>query len=142
VNILFAQGAIVSVIALLFALLPNVQSVYWIFSVITTQVYLIMYVLMFIAAMRLRKNQPDHPRGYRAPILPVLAIVGLVASVLAFSIGFVPPSQFAGGSPVIYFFMILGGVVLIGLVAPFVFLKIRKPSWKEAVPEDDAAQKD
>jgi amino acid transporter len=142
VNILFAQGAIVSVIALLFALLPNVQSVYWIFSVITTQVYLIMYVLMFIAAMRLRKNQPDHPRGYRAPILPVLAIVGLVASVLAFSIGFVPPSQFAGGSPVVYFFMILGGVVLIGLVAPFVFLKIRKPSWKEAVPEPDAAQKD
>ena len=49
VNILFAQGAIVSVIALLFALIPNVHSVYWIFSVITTQVYLIMYLLMFIA---------------------------------------------------------------------------------------------
>ena len=141
VNILFAQGAIVSVIALLFALLPNVQSVYWIFSVITTQVYLIMYVLMFIAAMRLRKSQPEHPRGYRAPILPVLAIVGLVASGLAVAIGFVAPSQFGGGSPVVYFFMILGGVVLIGLVAPFVFLKLRKPSWKEAVPgPDDAGQ--
>ena len=77
VNILFAQGIIVTVIALLFALIPNVSSVYWIFSVITTQVYLIMYFLMFISAMRLRKSQPDHPRGYRAPILPVLAIVGL-----------------------------------------------------------------
>jgi len=92
--------------------------------------------------MRLRKNQPDHPRGYRAPILPVLAIVGLVAAVLAFAIGFVPPSQFGGGSPVTYFFMILGGVVAIGLVVPFLFLKIRKPSWKQAVPEPDAAPQD
>jgi amino acid transporter len=119
-----------------------VQSVYWIFSVITTQVYLIMYVLMFIAATRLRKNQPDHPRGYRAPILPVLAIVGLVSSVLAFCIGFVPPSQFGGSSPLVYFFMILAGVVLIGLLVPFLFLKIRKPTWKETVPAPEDAGRD
>ncbi len=85
VNILYAQGAVVSVIALLYALMPSVQSVYWIFSVITTQVYLIMYVLMFIAAMRLRKIAGDHPRGYRAPILPVLAVVGIVSSYWRFS---------------------------------------------------------
>ena len=36
---------------------------------ITTQVYLIMYLLMFVAAVRLRRNEPDHPRGYRAPML-------------------------------------------------------------------------
>ena len=74
VNILFVQGAIVSVIALMFALIPNVSSVYWIFSVITTQVYLIMYFLMFISVMRLRRTQPDHPRGYRAPMVFVLAM--------------------------------------------------------------------
>ena len=50
---------------------PRVSSAYWIFSVITTQVYLIMYLLMFVAAVRLRRNDPDHPRGYRAPILVV-----------------------------------------------------------------------
>jgi len=32
-------------------------------------------------------------------------------------------------------------VVLIGLVVPFLFLKIRKPGWKVAVPEPDASQK-
>jgi glutamate:GABA antiporter len=35
-------------------------------------VYLIMYVLMFIVAMRLRRSQPDHPRGYRVPALGLL----------------------------------------------------------------------
>jgi amino acid transporter len=137
VNILFAQGIIVTIIALLFALIPNVSSVYWIFSVITTQVYLIMYFLMFISAMRLRKSQPDHPRGYRAPILPVLAIVGLVSSMAAFLIGFVPSSQFGGGSTLSYVAIIGGGLLVIGLLIPFLFLKLRKPGWKNAVPAPD-----
>ena len=38
------QNLIITVIALLYAFIPNVSSAYWIFSVITTQVYLIMYL--------------------------------------------------------------------------------------------------
>ena len=68
-NILVAQGIVISIIGLLYAFVPSVSSAYWIFSVMTTQVYLIMYVLMFIAAVKLRRNQPDHPRGYKAPAL-------------------------------------------------------------------------
>jgi hypothetical protein len=45
------QGVVTSIIGLLYAFIPNVSSTYWIFSVMTTQVYLVVYVLMFIAAM-------------------------------------------------------------------------------------------
>jgi hypothetical protein len=38
----------------------------WILSVMTTQVYLIMYVLMFQAARRLHRNQPNVQRGFKA----------------------------------------------------------------------------
>ena len=68
-NILVTQGVVTTFIALGYALIPSVSSAYWIFSVITTQVYLIMYLLMFVAAVRLRRSHPDHPRGFRAPIL-------------------------------------------------------------------------
>src|SRR3954469_23882278 len=68
-NILVVQGLITTVIALAYAFIPDVSSTYWVFSVITTQVYLIMYLLMFVAAARLRRKYPDQPRGYRAPIL-------------------------------------------------------------------------
>ncbi|MDA6302612.1 amino acid permease, partial [Escherichia coli] len=88
-NILVAQGVVTTLIALLYAFIPEVSSAYWILSVITTQVYLVVYVLMFVAAMRLRRQQPDHPRGYRAPALFVLCWVGIVASLAAFCIGFV-----------------------------------------------------
>ena len=75
-NILVAQGIVISIIGLLYAFIPSVSSAYWIFSVMTTQVYLIMYLLMFIAAVKLRRNQPEHPRGYKAPALVTWCVVG------------------------------------------------------------------
>ncbi len=139
-NILVTQGVVTTVIALGYAFIPNVSNVYWIFSTITTQVYLIVYLLMFAAAMRLRKTQPDHPRGYRVPALHLLCTVGLLASVAALAIGFVPPSQFGGGSIWTYIGIIGGGLVILGLLIPGAFLTFRKPGWRtEAATEDAAA---
>ncbi|HEY3504503.1 MAG TPA: APC family permease [Actinocatenispora sp.] len=131
-NILVCQGAVTTVIALLYAFIPDVSSAYWILSVITTQVYLIVYLLIFVAAMRLRRTQPDHPRGYRAPILPVLCVVGFVASVAALAIGFVPPSQFKSGHVGVYIAIVAGGAGIVGLLVPFLFYRLRKPSWRAA----------
>ncbi|MEW1828424.1 APC family permease [Streptomyces sp. NPDC088196] len=141
-NILVTQGVVTTVIALGYALLPNVSNVYWIFSTITTQVYLIVYLLMFVAAMRLRKTQPDHPRGYRVPALHLLCTVGLLASVAALAIGFVPPSQFGGGSVWAYVGIIGGGLVILGLLIPWAFLKFRKPGWRTEASTADAAAGD
>ncbi len=129
-NILVTQGLVTTVIALAYALIPDVSSVYWIFSVITTQVYLIMYLLMFVAAVRLRRNQPDHPRGYKAPMLTGLCGVGFAASLSALLIGFVPSSQFGGGSVGVYLAIVGGGALGLGLLVPYLFYRFRKPSWK------------
>ena len=102
----------------MYALIPDVSSAYWILSVMTTQVYLVVYLLMFVAAVRLRKSQPDVKRGYRAPALTFLCVMGFVASTLAFLIGFVPPSQFGDNSTGSYIVLILAGIVLIGLLPP------------------------
>ncbi|WP_314615491.1 APC family permease [Streptomyces stackebrandtii] len=136
-NILVTQGVVTSIIALMYALIPNVSSVYWIFSTITTQVYLIVYLLMFAAAMRLRKTHPDHPRGYRAPALGLICTVGLLASLAALAIGFVPPSQFGSGSVWGYVLFIGSGLVVLGLLIPWAFLKFRKPSWRTAAASSD-----
>ncbi|HWK93310.1 MAG TPA: APC family permease [Luteimicrobium sp.] len=129
-NILVSQGVFTTIIALLYAFIPDVSSAYWILSVITTQVYLIMYLLMFVAAVRLRRIKPDHPRGFRAPWLTVLCAVGFVASVAALFIGFVPPAQFSSGSVGLYVLIVGGGLVLVGLVVPWLFYVLRKPSWR------------
>jgi amino acid transporter len=138
-NILVTQGVVTTIIALGYALIPDVSSAYWIFSVITTQVYLIMYLLMFVAAVRLRRNDPDHPRGYRAPMLIGLCGVGFAASLAALLVGFVPPSQFGGGDPIVYFLIVGGGALGLGLLVPFLFYRFRKPSWKQPDETEVAA---
>ena len=140
-NILVTQGVVTTVIALGYALIPSVSSAYWIFSVITTQVYLIMYLLMFVAAVRLRRHDPDHPRGYRAPILASLCGVGFTASLAALLVGFIPPSQFGESNPAVYVLIVAGGALGLGLLVPFLFYRMRKPAWKQPVePEAEVSQ--
>jgi glutamate:GABA antiporter len=139
VHILVVQGAVTTAIALLYALVPSVSSAYWILSVMTTQVYLIVYLLMFVAAVKLRRTQPDVERGYRAPALTFMCVLGFVASAAAIIIGFVPPSQFENGSDAAYIGLILAGTVLLGLLPPWLFLKRRKPSWKMTDTEEVAS---
>ncbi len=135
VNILVAQGWVTTALALLFALVPAVSNAYWIFMTITTSVYLLVYLWLFIAAYRLRRLQPDHPRGYRAPALPLLCGVGFVASIAAIGISFVPPSQFGDGSPWAFVGIVGGGILILGLLIPLVLIKTRKPSWKVPDPK-------
>jgi amino acid transporter len=127
---------VTTLIALLYAFVPDVSSAYWIFSVMTTQVYLVMYVLMFIAAVMLRRKQADHERGFKAPALTLLCIVGTVASIAAFFIGFVPPSQFENGDTLTYIAIVGGGVLLIGFIVPGASYLLRKPSWKTITAEE------
>lgn len=135
-NMMVAQGVVTTLLALLYAFIPDVSSAYWILSVITTQVYLIMYVLMFIAAIRLRRNDPDHPRGYRAPALVALCGLGTASSVAAFLIGFVPPSQYGSGNAFGYVLLIGLGMGIVGLLIPYLFLRFRRPGWKSVTPEE------
>jgi amino acid transporter len=139
VNILVAQGILTTVLALLFAFSAAVSNAYWIFMTITTSVYLLMYLSMFVAAYNLRKRQPDHPRGYRAPALGLLCAVGFLSSLAAILISFVPPSQL-DFSTAAYLFFVGGGIVLLGVIVPLLCLWLRKPSWKtaEPAPETDA----
>jgi len=130
VRILAAQGTVITVIALLYAFIPSVSRAYWIFAVMATQVYLIMYVLMFIAAVRLRRSQPDHARGYRAPALGLLCVVGGVSSAAALVIGFIPPSQFGHSNLLEYILLVLAGILAIGIVPPLLLDRLRKPGWK------------
>jgi amino acid transporter len=132
VRIIAAQGVVITLIAVLYAFLPSVSHAYWIFLALATQVYLIMYVLMFIAAIRLRHSRPDHAGGYRAPALGLLCVVGAVSSVAALVIGFIPPAQFGHSHPLTYAIEILAGILVVGLVPPLLMDRLRKPEWKAA----------
>jgi hypothetical protein len=62
--------------------------------------------------------------------LGLLCILGAASSVAALVIGFVPPSQFGHLNAAAYVFLILAGILLIGILPPFLLDRFRKPSWK------------
>jgi glutamate:GABA antiporter len=139
VRILVAQGVVITVIGLLYALVPTVSRAYWIFAALATEVYLIMYVLMFVAAGRLRRRQPNHPRGYRAPALMTICVVGTAASVAACVVGLFPPSQLGHTSTPLYVFGLLAGVIAVGVLPPVLLYRLRRPGWKAGPPAADGA---
>ena len=94
-----------------------------------------MYMLMFAAAIVLRYSQPNTPRPYKVPFgragMWIFGGVGLVGSVIAFVLSFVPPAQITVGSPRAYVAILIGGNALF-VIVPLVIYAIRKPHWKTA----------
>lgn len=140
VTILMIQGAIVSVLAMIYLLFKDVSVAFFVLSAMTVALYLVMYMLMYAAAIWLRKTQPDLPRTYKIPggIFGMLAVagVGFVAVFFAFVVGFFPPSQLKVGSPATYVALVAGGlVVFVGL--PLLIHAFKKPSWRPVRLPDD-----
>jgi glutamate:GABA antiporter len=140
VRILATQGVVITAIGLLYALVPTVSRAYWIFAALATEVYLIMYVLMFVAAGNLRRRQPEHSRGYRAPALITICVVGVVASTAACIVGLLPPSQLGHADTPVYVCAMLAGVLLVGVLPPTLLYRLRRPEWKTgSTPGDETS---
>lgn len=137
-NILLVQGGIVTLLALLFVVMPSVQSFYQILSQLTILLYLIMYMLMFAAAIRLRYKMKDTPRPFRLGkgnvLMWIIGCVGFCGSLLAFVLSFIPPGQIATGSSTVWYSVLIIGC-LVMVVIPYIIYAMRKPSWRDPKAE-------
>ena len=133
INILIIQGVIVTVLASLYLLMDNVSVAFFVLSAMTITLYLVMYILMYTAAIRLRYTRPDLPRKYRVPGgmigMWIIAGIGLLAVVFALVVGFFPPSNLPVGNPALYVGLVIGGLVLF-IGAPLLIHAMKKPQWR------------
>lgn len=138
-NILYLQGAAVTLLSLLFVVMPSVQSFYQILSQLTVILYLIMYMLMFSAAIYLRYSMKKAGRPFRIGskgngLMWIVGGLGFCGSLLAFVLSFIPPSQIATGSNTVWFSVLFIGVIVV-VAAPFIIFASRKPSWADPTSE-------
>lgn len=132
-NILMVQGVIVTLLGLLFVVMPSVQSFYQILSQLSVLLYLIMYLLMFSGAIRLRYIMKDAPRPFKIGtkgngMMWIIAGLGFAGSLLAFVLSFIPPAQINTGSNAVWFSVLIGGCIVV-VAAPFIIYANRKESW-------------
>ncbi len=139
VSLLVVQGIIVTLFSLIFLIMPTVSSAYWILNAMVAQLYLIMYILMFAAAIKLRYKYPHVKRAYKIPGGMVgmwcVAGLGLIGSIFTFLIGFFPPSQIQTGNTFFYVTFLLLGIV-IACIAPSIILKFKKPHWSKPLKHE------
>lgn len=141
-NILLVQGGVVTLLALLFVVMPSVQSFYQILSQLTVLLYLIMYMLMFSAAIVLRYKLRDTPRPFRLGrgngLMWLLGALGFCGALLAFVLSFIPPAQIQTGSSAVWYSVLIVGCIVV-VAAPFVIYALRKPSWRDPQAAADFA---
>jgi amino acid transporter len=121
VPILMVQGILVSLCCLAFVLMPSVNAFYWFLTDLSTELYMLMYLLMFASALRLGRPQKGGgqfslPKGTRT----LMCLMGIVGVVLTIVVGYLPPSDIDVGGGLMYGLLIAGGNVL--LIGPAVFL--------------------
>jgi len=124
-RILIAQAVLVSFFCLGIALVPSINVFYWFLMALSTGLYMFMYVLMFLAALKLGRPSRDSSSFRILPgIRTLFCVIGLLGSILTIIIGFFPPDGIQVESPLLYFLLIaLGNFILIAPIAIFCFLK-------------------
>jgi amino acid transporter len=135
VSMLILQAVFVSIWGVIFVLLPGgVNSAFWMLLALTTTVYIVMYILMYLAAIKLRYSQLNVKRAFKVPggKLGMWATSGwgIVSMIIIFVLALLPPAQASVESINIVAFEALMVVGTIGVVlVPQVIYWKRKPSW-------------
>jgi len=132
ISLLITQAIIVTLISVIFLLMPTVASSYWILSALTAQLALIFYIFLFATAIKLRYSHPDTPRPYKIPggkaVLWFVCLIGIITSLVVIIFGFFPPAEINVGSILRYETILIAGIALF-CAAPFVIYACSKPSW-------------
>ena len=122
-NILIIQAAISSVLALVVLFMPTISGAFWVMSALTAQLYMVMYLLMFAAAIKLRYSKPDVVRPYKVPGgklgMWIVSGIAFLTSLFAIIVGFIPTPgvrEKGTGSVIIYVaFLLIGTLVFIAV---------------------------
>lgn len=127
-NILLLQGVIFSVLCSVFILMPTVSSSYWVLTVMTAQLAMLVYIAMFAAGIWLRYKRPDAKRQYRIPFgnfgIWLAGLLGSMTCVLAIVLGFFPPAQIDVGRIAVYESILVIGIIVLS-VPPMLMYRFR-----------------
>lgn len=132
-NILIAQALLVSLFCLIFFLVPSVNAFYWFLTGLSTDLYMIMYILMFMSAIKLHYTYKNRAASFKIPGgdigMWITCLIGILGSLLTIAVGFFPPSELKI-NVVRYTFLIISGNIL--MTSPvFLFYYYKRAHQKQ-----------
>jgi amino acid transporter len=133
-GVLILQAVIGTVVSMLYLFIPSISAAYWILSAMTVLLLCIVYLFLFAALIKLRYKYPETPRAFKIPggIAGVWIVggIGFLSCLLTFLVSLVPPGNYENLSTLTYATIMLVGTACLAL-PPLVFLRLKKPGWKQ-----------
>jgi amino acid transporter len=138
-NLLVVQALAMSTVALVFLVVPSVDTAFLLLTSAAVILYSAMYLILFAAAIRLRYSEPSAPRPYRVPGgqawgLWLVAGMGFLTTAMCLVIGLLPPGDGIPGT--IYPPAMLAMLALM-LILPLLLYRWRRPAWAAAPAEQE-----
>ncbi|MCX7115988.1 MAG: APC family permease [Gammaproteobacteria bacterium] len=134
-RLLLIQAVIVTLLCSCFLLFPQINAIYWLFTDLSTELYLLMYVLMFIAAIRLKHTHAHLPRTFCIPGGKIgyylTCFLGLIGCFITLIIGFIPPDSSIDTGSAHYFQLIFSAGIVLMIAPTFFFYRYKKQSIKK-----------
>lgn len=96
VGILWLQGIIVTALSVTYLMFPNVSDVYWLLTVVAAELYMMMYILMFVAHIFLRLR---HAKRAKLGLIQkkwhgiMLSVMGIFGCILTLAVGLIEPES-------------------------------------------------
>ena len=124
--------------------MPSVSDAFWLFLALCSQLYMIMYLLMFAAAIRLKIENPDSPGEYEVPGgkvgMILMSGVAFCTSLIALLCGFIPPEEIINeglAASLGYVGFLAGGLIIFTIIPLKFFDKFQHQHLTEV--KDSAA---
>src|SRR5579885_2036972 len=122
-NLLITQAVLVSFVCLAFLFLPSINASYWLLTALTTQLYMLMYVIMFLNGLRLRTKMNYTSQTFVIPgrkiVSWLVCILGLIGCTITLIVGFIPPNNINIGSSFYYEVLFCTGMTV--MLLPILF---------------------
>jgi amino acid transporter len=118
-NLLLYQAIIVTFLSCIFLLMPSVNASYWLLTALAAQLYMFMYLLMFLSAIYLRYKYPNIKRPYAIPGknygIWIIGSMGMIGALTTIIVGFIPPTNIEMGSVTNYELLLISGLIIMSL---------------------------
>lgn len=128
-RLLLIQAVLVSLLCAVFFIFPSINASYLWLNVLAAQLYMVMYVIMFVVAIVLRRRRRTHEHSFEIPggklALWVVVVAGTVSAVVTILISYLPPALLPPGSVNHYELMLVVGLVCLSM-PPWVWFCFQK----------------
>lgn len=113
-TLLITQACIVTLLSSAFLFMPSINSSFWLLTILAVQYYLIMYIMLFAAAIALQIRDNIFPKR-----IWTVSIVGMLSCLGIFVLDFFPPETIGVGDIWVFELSLVIGI-LIGIGAALI----------------------